>query len=237
MVTSPALRRTAFMSSFRPAAIAAAAALACLGACGGSHPAGAASPGSAAADPGEAGPPDSSGVRLKHVPPKDHREEGAMIAASHMATDPESQFGPFETGADYLSYVRVTRKPFLSLVHGNRWVHVYVNKIGADAYVKGTPIPVGTIIVKASWLDDRGRPSSIPGPVYVMEKRAAGYAPAQDDWYYAIRWDHPTASALKVYGGPVYWRGKSPKVKFCYDCHDDYDRSLGGLVPSSVLPR
>jgi Cytochrome P460 len=216
-------------------AAAIAVALTCAGACGGSHPSGATEP--APGGGGSAGPPDSAGVRLEHVPPKDHREETAMLAASHMGADPESRFGPLEVAADYLSYVRVTRKPFLSLVHANRWVHVYVNKIGSDAYVKGTPIPVGTIIVKASWLDDRGRPSNIEGPVYIMEKRPAGYAPKHGDWYYAIRWAHPPSTAGQAYGGPIYWRGKSPKVAFCYKCHDDYDRSLGGLVPSSVLPR
>jgi hypothetical protein len=29
----------------------------------------------------------------------------------------------------------------------------------------------------------------------------------------------------------VYWRGKSPKVGYCYKCHDNYDRELGGVPP------
>lgn len=164
--------------------------------------------------------------------------EDDMIAhARTAAADGESQFGPLDVGADFASYTRVTKRPFLSLVHGNRWVHVYVNQVGVEAYLQqGATIPVGTTIVKASWLDDgHGRPSSTPGPIYVMQKRAVGYAPEQADWYYAIHWAKPVGKFEAM--GPFYWRGKSARAEFCYDCHDAYDRSLGGLVPSSLLPR
>jgi hypothetical protein len=154
-------------------------------------------------------------------------------AARDMAASSESSYGPLEVGADFETYRRVTDEPFLSTVHGNRWVHVYANEVGAAAYLAGTEIPVGTIVVKASWQDDGGRASAIRGPTYVMEKRAPGYAPDHDDWYVAIHWESPPAS----FGAPLYWRGKSPRVEYCYDCHDGYDRGLGGLVPSSQLPR
>ncbi len=162
-------------------------------------------------------------------------EDKMMMGASKTGGDPESQFGPLEVGADYASYVRVTDAPFLSAVHGNRWVHVYVNQIGAKPYVQGGEIPIGTKIVKVSWQDDHGKPSAVAGPIYVMEKRAAGYAPDHDDWYYAIHWAQPTGR-FKA-GGPIYWRGHSPRAAYCWDCHDGYDRSLGGLTPSSLLPR
>lgn len=69
----------------------------------------------------------------------EHAPESAMLmSASKMKGDPDSRFGPLEVGADYLHYRRVTAKPFLSLVHGNRWVHVFVNEIGADAYLRHT---------------------------------------------------------------------------------------------------
>jgi hypothetical protein len=140
-------------------------------------------------------------------------------------------------GADHASYRRVTDKPFLSRVHGNRWVHVFVNEIGAEAYLREQPIPVGTVIVKASWQDGGGRPSSVAGPLFVMEKRAPGYAPEHGDWWYAIHWADPPPADRKRFGGPVYWSGTSPRVEYCWDCHDTYDRGLGGLTPTSVLPR
>lgn len=163
-------------------------------------------------------------------------DEDDMIAYARTAGGgAESEFGPLEVGADFPQFRRVTPAPFLSLVHGNRWVHVYVTPSAADAYVGTGEIPVGTTIVKASWIDAGGRASSTPGPIYVMQKRAAGYAPEHGDWYYAIHWAKPTGKFASM--GPFYWRGASPRVEFCYDCHDAYDRSLGGLVPSSLLPR
>jgi hypothetical protein len=159
-------------------------------------------------------------------------------AKPRAVADPDAVYGPLEVGADYRTYRRVTDEPYLSRVHGDRWVHVWVNEIGADAYLDGSPIPVGTIVVKSSVAADAdGKPSTVEGPLFVMEKRAPGYAPDHDDWWYAIHWASPPAAEAKRFGGPFYWRGASPRVAYCYDCHDGYDRSLGGLVPSSLLPR
>ena len=155
----------------------------------------------------------------------------------HGAATAEDAFGPLEVGADYLSYRKLTEKPFQSLDHGSRWVDVYVNERGADAYLSGAPIPVGTVVVKTSWENEHDAPSAVPGPVFVMEKRAQGYWPARDDWYFAIRWEAPPADQLAKLGGPIYWRGRSPRAAYCWECHDNYDRHLGGLVSSTQLPR
>jgi hypothetical protein len=153
------------------------------------------------------------------------------------ATTPEDRYGPLEVGADYLRYRKLTDRPFESLAHGSRWVDVYVNERGAAEYLSGAPIPVGTIVVKTSWQADHGAPSAVPGPVFVMEKRAAGYWPERDDWYFAIHWADPPAAERAKLGGPIYWRGKSPRAAYCWECHDLYDRRLGGLVSSAQLPR
>lgn len=149
----------------------------------------------------------------------------------------EDAFGPLEVGADYASYRRVTDEMFRSLDHGNRWVHVYVNEVGVQPYLDSGEIPVGTIIVKTSVQNVDGRPSDIEGPIFVMEKRAKGYAPEQGDWWYAIHWASPPPEEVTRFGGPVYWRGRSKRVEYCWQCHDDYVNSLGGLIPSSLLPR
>ena len=78
-------------------------------------------------------------------------------ASAHRADRADDdRYGPLDVGANYREFRRVTSLPYLSTVHGGRWVHVYVNDIGADAYVGGGPIPVGTIVVKASWERSRG---------------------------------------------------------------------------------
>lgn len=171
------------------------------------------------------------GAPATPAPPPD-RSAGSGAAATG-----EDTFGPLEVGADYETYRRLTPEPFQSRDHGNRWVHVYVNAIGAEAYLAASDIPVGTIVVKTSVENVDDKPSSIPGPIFVMEKRARGYAPEHDDWWYAIHWASPPPEAAAKFGGPVYWRGRSPKVAYCWGCHDDYTNSLGGLVSSTLLPR
>lgn len=150
--------------------------------------------------------------------------------------DREAVFGALEIGADFASprYVKLTDAPFLSSAHGERWVDVYVSANAAAAYEGTGDIPVGTVVVKTSWLDAA---ATMPGPIFVMEKRAPGYAPAHGDWWYAIHWANPPADAAKRFGGPFYWRGRSARVQYCMDCHDGYDRGLGGLIPSSILQR
>ena len=160
------------------------------------------------------------------------------MAASHMGGDPESVFGPLEVGADLAQLKKLTDEPFLSLDHGNRWVDVYANEIGAAPYLANEDIPVGSIFVKTSWQKAAdGSISDVPGPTFIMKKRAPGYAPDTGDWWYAIHWPSPPEKDAKKFGGPIYWRGKSKRVQYCLDCHDSYNNSLGGLVPSSILKR
>jgi hypothetical protein len=159
---------------------------------------------------------------------------GAAKVDDAPAGDPDSRFGPLEVGADFASYRKLTPEPFLSRVHGNRWVEVWVSEAGADAYLDGGEIPLGTVIMKSSWEDQGGQPGA-PGPYFVMRKEAPGYAPEHEDWYYAIHWAKPAGKQAGQ--APFYWRGRSAKVAYCYDCHDSYDRGLGGLTPSSLLMR
>jgi Cytochrome P460 len=161
----------------------------------------------------------------------------ATVGTNAPASGNESKFGPLEVGADYLAYQKMTEAPFKSTVHGGRWVDVYVTQNAADVYVKGGDMPVGSVVVKTSVEDEGGQPGTFAGPIFIMEKRAPGYDPAHGDWYYAIQWAKPTAAIAKQTGGPFYWRGKSKSVAYCYECHENYDRSLGGLTPSSLLMR
>jgi hypothetical protein len=177
-------------------------------------------------------------VAIAACAPADPEATLRARAASATATD-EDSYAPLDVGADYLGpgYRKLTDQPFQSLDHGSRWVDVYVNAIGAAEYLSGAPIPVGTIIVKTSWQDDHGRPSDVAGPLFVMEKRAAGYGAAHDDWFFAIHWAAPPPADAARFGGPIYWRGKSKRADYCWQCHDAYDRHLGGLVSSTQLPR
>lgn len=157
-------------------------------------------------------------------------KSGATPAAPQKgaASDPESVFGPLEIGADWQSYTKVNSAPVRSSDHGGRFVDTYVNSVGLAAYKnESAEIPVGTIVVKTSWERDGEQPSTTPGPVFVMEKKASGYDAENGDWYYAIHWEKP------VKGEPIYWRSPSPKVGYCFGCHNDYARQLG-MVPDDM---
>ncbi|ACY16980.1 cytochrome P460 family protein [Haliangium ochraceum] len=142
------------------------------------------------------------------------------------AADPNTTFGPLAVGADWESYAKLNDTPVRSGDHGGRFVDTYVNDIGAAAYKDDSAeVPVGTIVVKTSWERDGDQPSDRRGPIFVMEKRDAGFAPEHGDWYYAIHWEN----APERFGGQLYWQSPSPKVDYCWECHEGYDRSLGGV--------
>ncbi len=153
----------------------------------------------------------------------------AMNALEMPETD-ESAFGPLEVGADWASYKKMNKAPVPSKTHGGRFVDTYVSEGGVAAYGDDdAEIPVGTVIVKTSWEAAGGKPTQVPGPIFVMKKMEAGYAPDHEDWYYAIHWAKPTEAQAKLLKGPIYWRGKSAKVGYCYKCHDNYVRGLGSV--------
>lgn len=154
-----------------------------------------------------------------------------------MPAGAEDTFGALEVGADYAtSMTRVNREPFLSPTHGRRWVNVYVNAVGLRAYQAGEDLPVGSIVVKESFEDGGGRPDlTRRGPVFVMERRAAGYAPDRGDYWYALHWAQPTGPNARLPNGqalpPLYWRGRSARVQYCENCHSAYEPNRMGGVP------
>jgi hypothetical protein len=143
--------------------------------------------------------------------------------------DRAAAFSPLEVGADYRSWKMVNTQPFLSPTHGKRFVNIYVNEVGLAAYTGEAEFPVGTIIVKDSFESQGGKPSEVAGPLFVMEKRRAGYAPEHQDWYYALYWSNVPPDWVDRMGGvrQVHWRSPSPKIDYCWKCHENYDREVG----------
>src|SRR5262245_21037345 len=60
-------------------------------------------------------------------PPSASPEESMMQSAASMSPSAEDTYAPLDVGADFATYREVTHgRPFLSRVHGNRWVDVFV---------------------------------------------------------------------------------------------------------------
>jgi hypothetical protein len=157
----------------------------------------------------------------KDMSPMDQMMDDSM----NMSQDTGAEFGPLEIGADWQTYVKMNTAPVMSETHGGRNVDTYVNQLGAAAYLdEAAEIPLGTVLVKTST-----EPDGSPGPLFIMEKKSPGFAPEQGDWYYAIHWAEPSAMWKKKLGGPIYWRTPSKRASYCWECHENYDRALGGV--------
>ncbi|MHC4972607.1 MAG: cytochrome P460 family protein [Planctomycetota bacterium] len=104
----------------------------------------------------------------------------------------------------YLIWGKANAKRFKSKPH-KLMVTNYVNKIGQDAWKKGSGgYPAGSSIAKEGWKDDQR------AMVFFMEKRAAGYDSGNGDWWYAT----------------VDGKGKilnAGKVQSCIECHANAD--------------
>ena len=151
--------------------------------------------------------------------------DSMMTEGGGMATDEASTYGELEVGADWKSYAKLNNASFKSETHGGRMVDTYANSVALEAFKKGEDMPVGSILVKTS--NDSADGSE--GPVFVMEKRAAGFNNAHGDWWFAIHWANPPDKWKTKLGGPVYWRTPSKKAMYCANCHDDFVNGMGGV--------
>jgi len=89
--------------------------------------------------------------------------------------------------------------------HSKVWVDVYVAPEFVDAYrSKANPAPVGMRVVKPIYAD---QDSEAPLRLTAMEKREAGYAPNQSDWFFAVL--GPDGVDVKASG----------QIEMCWTCH------------------
>ena len=114
----------------------------------------------------------------------------------------------------YIGWLRYNRFPYRSARHGERFVNNYANDV-AQAYGRFEEVgslPPGSIVVKDSfWVSDRG--AILTGPLFLMEKMPAGFAPADGDWRYMMIEADGTIAGLS--GGI-----RAANVKFCAECHN-----------------
>jgi len=124
--------------------------------------------------------------------------------------------------ADYQQWVNLAKAPYQSATHGSRYVNNYVNATGAEAYgryEKVGKMPAGSVLAKDSFVVSADGRVAI-GPLFIMEKLAAGANADTHDWRYAMIM--PNGSVLGTTGGEG-----SQNVQFCAECHaamaDDHD--------------
>ena len=120
--------------------------------------------------------------------------------------------------AEYRGWAQASVAPAAPGPHGDRFLMTWVNAAGADAYLEfaeeNVVIPAGTVIAKESF-DVRPDGTAAAGPLFFMEKAAAGRSPETDDWFYMM---------VSPQGAPV----SVNVVEACHACHAGY-ADQGGL--------
>ena len=113
----------------------------------------------------------------------------------------------------YPSWKNYAARPYVSDTHGARFVNNYANERGAANYglfEDAGPAPEGTVLAKDSFTVKGGRVAA--GPLFLMEKMAAGFDADTRDWRYTLIL--PSGKVVGSTGG-----AGTGKVAFCAECH------------------
>ena len=114
--------------------------------------------------------------------------------------------------------------------HANRLLYTYVNDVGAEQYLafaeEGVEMPVGTVIAKESFNlhtkgDNKGNVRA--GPLFLMEKVAAGTFDETANWKYTLITPKGKAWLESGVTDP------EKVAQFCHDCHsatEDFQDAL-----------
>lgn len=108
---------------------------------------------------------------------------------------------------------RTMSRTYMASEHG-MFLKVYANAVAAADYAKaerGGRLPQGSAILKRSFGIDKSG-NAAPGPIFVMERMAAGYDPSTNDWRFAVT--APDGARMGESGGE-----NAQAVAFCAGCH------------------
>jgi hypothetical protein len=113
------------------------------------------------------------------------------------------------------SFTKMNRAKLVSRHATERFeADIYANELAVKALAtRSREVPVGAIVVEEH---HERQGDKRPGPVYLMEKKAKGFAPEHGDWRWVM-----IGSAGQLVGDGV--------VDQCAGCHDD--SPMDGLFP------
>ena len=117
------------------------------------------------------------------------------------------------TTRGYISWRRFNKAPYRSATHGARYVNNYANRLGETygQFEDAGPMPKGAILVKDSFAATADG-AYFAGPIFIMEKMAAGFSQASGDWRYTMVM--PDGSIFGETRG-----ANAGNVAFCIGCH------------------
>lgn len=136
------------------------------------------------------------------------------------------------TGA-YQTWRRYNTVPYRSALHGALFVNNYANPAASryGHYEHLGSLPAGSIVVKDSFaVTETGE--VMTGPLFLMEKREAGFNAASNDWLYMLIEPSGTVTGIT--------KGKNAAaVRFCAECHNKAPGSHDNLyfLPEEIRRR
>ena len=116
-------------------------------------------------------------------------------------------------GGGYRDWRRYNSAPYLSSTHGQLYVNNYANEAGAayGRYERSGALPEGSVLVKDS-VRATADGNIAPGPIFVMEKMAAGFNYVSGDWRYSVI--GPEGELWGATNG-----AGAQRVAYCIGCH------------------
>ena len=125
---------------------------------------------------------------------------------------------PADFVAEYPSWTRAASAPAAPGFHTGRFLMTYVNDTGKEMYLQyadNPVVPVGTRLAKESFeVSDQGQVKK--GPLFLMEKGAAGSSPKTDDWFYYMVGTNGRPQGINVFAA-------------CSECHQGNFAETGGM--------
>ena len=113
----------------------------------------------------------------------------------------------------YRDWRQFNTAPYRSATHGRRYVNNYANEAGRayGLFEAAGIFPVGAVIAKDSFVV--GEAGEVrPGPLFIMEKMAAGFSYLTGDWRYTEI--GPDGAVAGTTGGEG-----AARVEYCIACH------------------
>jgi len=156
--------------------------------------------------------------RLRHPARLDPREAQRIYAIVAPALDAGYRSSGHPVAQAYQGWKRYNTAPYLSSTHGNHYLSNYANRQARSyaRYERAGRFPIGAVIAKDSFsVTETG--GILLGPLFVMEKMAAGFSPASGDWKYTLI--QPDGTVF----GETRGRG-AQRVEYCIGCHLTVER-------------
>jgi len=157
------------------------------------------------------GPCGASAVADVELEPAEANSTYDCLKADMKASYAKSDL---DHAAYYTDWKVFSKAPYASGTHGGRHVSNYANAVAEEAYLKyeeNGKMPVGSVLAKDSFaVQTDGR--AVVGPLFIMEKMAAGFNKASGNWKYTLIL--PNGQTVGTTNG-----NGTEAVKFCYECH------------------